>query len=230
MISSRGVAKKRRRREAAELSTKSSRSVALTTRSLPQSNPSEVLRNAGPVERTGVCAAISMSVTGWSRDSTTVAIQTGLRRIVRRRGVSVAVTEFGVGAMVSLAAMLLGRGCELHGGQCNQRGCDRENSLLHRCSPLSQRLRKARRLTCCAAFKGDTDGPRRLLWSPTSRCGEQIFWSKRISAKYSAHARTRPRRLPSSSPTASDAGRRCASIPLRWSPDSWPPHSPGSIR
>ena len=47
---------------------------------------------------------------------------------------------------------------------------------------------------------------------------------------YSTRAHKHRAPLPSSSPTASDAGRRCASILLRWFPDSSPPRSPGSAR
>src|SRR5437764_374363 len=47
---------------------------------------------------------------------------------------------------------------------------------------------------------------------------------------YSARDRRHPARLPSSSPTALDAGRWCASVLLLWSQGSSPPHSPGSIR
>jgi len=46
----------------------------------------------------------------------------------------------------------------------------------------------------------------------------------------SARGHRHPAPLPSSSPTASGAGRWCASILLPWSPDSSRPHSPGSVR
>ena len=49
---------------------------------------------------------------------------------------------------------------------------------------------------------------------------------------FTCSARVRRHRapLPSSSPTASDAGRSCASALLRWSRDSSPPRSPGPAR
>ena len=47
---------------------------------------------------------------------------------------------------------------------------------------------------------------------------------------YSARARRRRAPLPSSSPTTSDAGRRCASVLLPSSPGSWRRRNPGSAR
>jgi hypothetical protein len=116
---------------------------------------------------------------------------------------------------------------------------------------LEQPQCEARRLTFRAVFKRHMDGWRPLLLGWESRSSEQILCSKNSSArssslplpvfsgaentrlrssKYSAPDHRRPAPLPSSSPTASDAGRRCASVLLPWSPDSSRPHSPESVR
>ena len=56
------------------------------------------------------------------------------------------------------------------------------------------------------------------------------FSSKSFSVTYSTRDHTHRAPLPSSSPTASDAGRWCASILLPWFPNSSPPRNPGSVR
>src|SRR3954471_14894558 len=50
------------------------------------------------------------------------------------------------------------------------------------------------------------------------------------AVRCSRRAHRHPARLPSSSPTGSDAGIPCASALLPCSPNSWRPHSPGSAR
>src|SRR5882724_5311708 len=69
---------------------------------------------------------------------------------------------------------------------------------------------------------------RRLLRKLLRMRVECAFDLRHHGLTYSARARRHPARLPSSSRTASDAGRWCASALLRWSPDSSRPHSPGS--
>ena len=50
------------------------------------------------------------------------------------------------------------------------------------------------------------------------------------SLRCSARGHRHPARLPSSSRTASGAGKWCASVLLRWFRGSWQPHNPGSVR
>src|SRR3974390_3738797 len=60
----------------------------------------------------------------------------------------------------------------------------------------------------------------RSCCEPEETIGASIF-----KTRYSKHDYKHRVPLPSSSPIASDAGRRCASIFLRWFLDSWQRHS-----
>jgi hypothetical protein len=117
-------------------------------------------------------------------------------------------------------------------------------------SPLSSHGARPGALRPTLHSQGDMDGRRRLLLILASRCSEQIPCSKKLPtsssslgaasiwsalrapsrSRYSARGHRHPAPPPSSSPTASDAGTPCASALLPWSPDSWPPHNPGSVR
>ena len=81
-----------------------------------------IMGEAGRLAISAFAPQQSISVTGHVRIAAAITVPFRLSRwTISRLHIGVAVAEFGDGTMVYFAVVMFGGGCELHGGQSNQR-------------------------------------------------------------------------------------------------------------